>query len=122
MRQEFFLNTRHIVERAKGGQYPWRNGEREMAEKWKKSMIKVNESLADNFDTPSAMQELNTLVTQANSYVKANSEPSKYLLLNIAHYIRKMLVTFGLEESQEKHNSLPTHDALDMFGTTSKSR
>jgi cysteinyl-tRNA synthetase len=58
-----------------------------------KAKAQVDSSLADNFDTPEAMQALSNLITDFNSADKV----SPTLTVEIARYVTRMVRIFGLD-------------------------
>ena len=54
--------------------------------------------MCDSFDTPTAMNELSTLVSAANIYISQGQEVKAPLILQISRYIFKTLSAFGVYE------------------------
>eukprot|EP00178_Gracilaria_changii_P019095 TRINITY_DN55559_c0_g1_i1.p1 TRINITY_DN55559_c0_g1~~TRINITY_DN55559_c0_g1_i1.p1 ORF type:complete len:669 (-),score=131.72 TRINITY_DN55559_c0_g1_i1:823-2829(-) len=57
----------------------------------------VHDALADDFDTPTALRELQTLVRSTNAYVAAKGvEANQLALESVGRYVTKMFKVFGL--------------------------
>jgi cysteinyl-tRNA synthetase len=61
--------------------------------------VKVHERLADNFDTPSAVEELSKLVVKTNEYLQKDKTLIKVpLVRQVSRYVFKMFKIFGVYE------------------------
>lgn len=61
----------------------------------------VHERLADNFDTPAAVQALSDLVTQTNAYLQIESSLIKLTLVrSVSKYVHKILKCFGVYDEE----------------------
>lgn len=76
-----------------------RPGEKGVAlgEELKKAQEEVHRALANNFDTPKAMLELQALMKATNSYMSSSDEASNIILLeSVGRYITRIFTVFGL--------------------------
>ena len=77
----------------------WLDDEYKLHDKFIKCQSLVHSSLCANFDYPSAMEAIFSLVSETNKYINdPGRKPRVMLLKSIALYITKILRTFGLIE------------------------
>lgn len=99
---DFFGNLKAVlrdVSQRESSQVRKRPGdvETELARELRHHQEAVHKSLADNFDTPSAMSELLRLVRSTNAYIAATGSNSNVPLLeSIGRYLTKMFRVLGL--------------------------
>lgn len=67
----------------------------------------IRAALADDFNTPLALQELNQLISATNVYM-LRPHPSPFLLLSTSAYVEWLLNSFGLGEIATSVDSLAT--------------
>lgn len=71
--------------------------ENELGKELKRAQDTVHECLADNFDTPGALREIQNLIRSTNSYIASRGIESNNLLLEgIGRYVSKMFRVLGL--------------------------
>ncbi|CDF34527.1 unnamed protein product [Chondrus crispus] len=81
--------------------------ERELSTELERAQETIHNSLADNFDTPSALREIQNLVRSTNAYMAHRGTESNNLLLEgIGGYISKMLSVFGLSHDNAASSNL----------------
>jgi len=62
----------------------------------------VHKALSDNFDTPTVMKALKSVVSDTYSYLSSNKCPNVRLLIQVAVYVTDILRVFGVVESEDK--------------------
>lgn len=71
----------------------------ELGKELKRAQETIHNSLADNFDTPTALREIQNMVRSTNAYMASRGAESNGLLLEgIGSYLSKMLSIFGLSD------------------------
>lgn len=71
--------------------------EMELTKELKRRQDKIHACLADNFDTPGAMLEIQNLIRSTNSYLaEKGTESNTSVLESIGRYVTKMFRVFGL--------------------------
>lgn len=83
---------------------PGRPGEKGIAlgEELQKAQDEVHRALANNFDTPKAMLELQALMKATNSYMNSTDETSNIVTLeSVGRYISSIFTVFGLTPTAE---------------------
>ncbi|XP_017667941.1 cysteine--tRNA ligase, cytoplasmic isoform X1 [Pipra filicauda] len=105
---EFFLNVKDILRAPTDvtGQFQkWEIQEAELNKNFYDKKAAIHESLCDNIDTRSVLEEMRSLVSQSNSYIAAKKSsremPNRLLLENISSYLTQMLKIFGAIESDD---------------------
>lgn len=77
--------------------------DRALLREWEKTEQAVHEALLNNFDTPSALGQLMSLVSFTNQYLLRSSERSSGTILRkVARYITRMFQVFGVVEGTDK--------------------
>lgn len=97
--KEFFLTVESALLDQRGiSQNPqlWSVKERVLYSTMKDVEAEVHRALCNNFDTSTAMNSLNTLVTKVNAYSMKNPSRNALLMKRVAVYITKMLRVFGV--------------------------
>ena len=74
----------------------WTDVERELASFLMDTKRRVREALCDDFDTPTAMQELVALRDKWTAWLTSTEFPARYLLSAGAEYVTEMFDVFGL--------------------------
>jgi len=94
---EFFHNVKALLRREglKGPQ-KWAENELKLNTAFTEVKAAVHSALCDDFDTPTAMKELQKLVKAVNVYMEGNAKPVTLLVRSSAEYITKMFRIFGL--------------------------
>lgn len=76
--------------------------DRELLHQWQKTEQAVHEALLHNFDTPSALIQLMSLVSFTNQYLLQTSErPSATILRKVTRYITRLFQVFGVVEGTD---------------------
>ena len=76
--------------------------DRSLAAKCSEVEQRVHAALCDNFDTPTAFDELMALVSATNAYLLVESHrPSGTLIRKVGRYITRMLRIFGIVEGSD---------------------
>ncbi|XP_068987795.1 cysteine--tRNA ligase, cytoplasmic isoform X1 [Bombus flavifrons] len=103
---EFFLNVKCKI-RSLGSETnintftKWTKSEVELNEKFYHARDLVHNALCDNIDTRSALDAVRDLVTYCNIYMKERKQPNTLLLRDVAVYITKMFIIFGVISSHD---------------------
>uniref|UniRef100_A0A667WNS5 Cysteine--tRNA ligase, cytoplasmic n=1 Tax=Myripristis murdjan TaxID=586833 RepID=A0A667WNS5_9TELE len=105
---EFFLTVKDILRFPTDitGQFEkWEAEEMDLNNIFYEKKSAIHEALCDNMDTRTVMEEMRSLVSQANSYIaskkSAKLKPNRMLMESMATYLTKMLKTFGAIEGSE---------------------
>ena len=61
----------------------------------------VHNALADNFDTPTVMKLLKSVLSDSYTYLSAQKQPNVRLLSQVAVYVTKILSVFGVVPNSE---------------------
>lgn len=76
--------------------------DRELLSQWQKTEQAVHEALLNNFDTPSALNQLMSLVSFTNQYLLQTSErASATILRKVTRYITRLFQVFGVVEGTD---------------------
>ncbi|CCW66666.1 unnamed protein product [Phytomonas sp. Hart1] len=75
--------------------------DRELLEHWATTERGVHEALRNNFDTPTALALLMSLVASTNRYMLCPERPSATLLRKVARYITRIFQVFGVVEGND---------------------
>ncbi|KAG8438404.1 hypothetical protein GDO86_008907 [Hymenochirus boettgeri] len=105
---EFFLNVKDLLRAPTDvtGQFvKWEAQEVELNDCFYSKKAAVHDSLCDNIDTRTAMEEMRSLVSQCYSYMAAKKvakqTPNRTLLKGISSYLTAMLQVFGAIEGED---------------------
>lgn len=77
----------------------WDSRDQQFAEAILRSQERVHIALCDNFDTPAAMEALETCISSANQYFIEQTLPKYPLLLRSSDFVRDILSIFGVIEN-----------------------
>ncbi|CCW65283.1 unnamed protein product [Phytomonas sp. EM1] len=75
--------------------------DRELLKQWEKTEKGVHEALCNNFDTPTALTLLMSLVAFINRYMLCPERQSSTLLRKVSRYITRMFQIFGVIEGTD---------------------
>ncbi|KAH8613475.1 tRNA synthetases class I (C) catalytic domain [Trypanosoma vivax] len=75
--------------------------DRDLRDKWTYVEDAVDNALRNNFDTPAAMDEIMSLVSETNQYLLTAKRPSTTLVGKIGRYVTRVLQIFGLIEGTD---------------------
>lgn len=87
----------------------WTDNEKELSAHLARSQDVIHHCLADNFNTPDALLEVQTLIRATNAYLtKCGQQRSVHLLQSVGHYISRILRVFGL--TRDGHDEITYGD------------
>ncbi|KAI9203862.1 tRNA synthetases class I (C) catalytic domain-containing protein [Polychytrium aggregatum] len=99
----FFDNVKALIQDAKStpevftGNHNFHDLEKKLLASLEVSQVKIHNALCDNFDTPTAMQEIRDLITVTNKYIAEKKDtPNTDLLAKVAKYITRLGRIFGI--------------------------
>jgi len=111
--QKFFLGCRSLIQEQLAhpipfsGEHNFHDAEKELLANLLETQTAVHAALCDSFDTPTVMNQLSSLVSQANVYmsnkardVLGTAKVNVMLLERVGQWITKMLGVFGVSVEQ----------------------
>eukprot|EP01122_Echinamoeba_exundans_P010506 TRINITY_DN394_c0_g1_i1.p1 TRINITY_DN394_c0_g1~~TRINITY_DN394_c0_g1_i1.p1 ORF type:complete len:805 (-),score=211.69 TRINITY_DN394_c0_g1_i1:38-2125(-) len=100
----FFLKVQALLQEQKSKiqTEAWNSKDMELHSKLQATQKEVHAALLDNFNTPSAMNSLVSIVNASNAYMSNNDERKPFLLRKVAVFVTRILRVFGLVDEPDR--------------------
>jgi cysteinyl-tRNA synthetase len=100
----------------------WDHMDNKLADSIMAAQERVHEALCDNFDTPAAMESIESCIGAVNQYLIEQSLPKHPLLLRAKDFVTSILTVFGVIDGDDASGSTGSEQVEEIVGAFVKLR